>query len=90
LAEQSPLDSALDKAKSLIFTDSNGDQWVKVTDLQAAMSETHREQLPRIKSFAQAKALASMDEELVKSFPEGPLTLGPSATVNNPQPPRGR
>jgi hypothetical protein len=85
LPEKTPLDAALDQAKELILTDSNGDQWVKVTDLRQAMSGAQREQLPRIKSFAQAKELAAKDPELVNSFPEPPLTLGKS-----PQSPRGR
>lgn len=81
MSEQNQLDEALGIAKGLIRTDENGDAWIKTEDLRSAMSQVHREALPRIRGFAQAKALAAQDPELVAMFPEPPLGLGPTASA---------
>ena len=84
------LTEALDLAKSLITTDSSGNKWIKIEDLEnlqveqakGQMKEKAIEQLaPKPKTFAQANTAASQDPELREAFANRPPTVGPSPTA---------
>jgi beta-lactam-binding protein with PASTA domain len=84
------LTQALDLAKDLITTDSSGNKWIKVEDLQKLQTDQAVERVkekaieqlvPKPKSFAEAKTAASQDPELREAFANRPPEVGPSPTA---------
>jgi predicted 2-oxoglutarate/Fe(II)-dependent dioxygenase YbiX len=84
------INQALEQAKDLIATDSSGNKWIKVEDLQKLQTEQAQERVkekvidtlaPKPKSFAQAKSAAFQDPELREAFANRPPEIGPSPTA---------
>jgi beta-lactam-binding protein with PASTA domain len=84
------INQALEQAKDLIVSDSSGNKWIKVEDLQKLQVEQATERVkekaieqlaPKPKSFAEAKTAASQDPELREAFANRPPEIGPSPTA---------